>query len=76
MGRYSQINGTAEGKEVFISARLRSSEISSLISLLFSYLIEFSRRDAPQLQIHHILKLEESSSMKDMRRAFNPLLTL
>lgn len=32
--------------------------------LLLLGLIEFSRRDAPELQIYHILKLEEKRSVK------------
>lgn len=40
----------------------------------FFPLIEFSRRDAPELQIYHILKLEETGSMKDVCGTFNPLL--
>lgn len=61
------------GTARFITGRAAQLSYHCELLLLFC-LIEFSWRDAPELQIYHILKLEEMCSMKDVCRTFNPLL--
>lgn len=66
-------SGHGGGRERFITGRAAQRSYLCELRLLFC-LIEFSRRDAPELQIYHILKLEETRSMKDACGTFNPLL--